>query len=460
MTGMGMEIEVPAILLLTTFTGSLGLLLWRFLGRLLVKWGYVRWYYGALRAVVLLFLIPFVYLGVDWINQNSGRWGGTFLVETPEILLVCRGSCLLWALGALLVAAKFILQAVRLARRIRRSFACKSWEQQMFADVCREMGIPEGRVRLRRNYGTETACLAGVFRPRVLLGAREYTGEELRMILLHELTHYRQKDILLKRLAMLIVVLQYFNPMVWWLSRLVNRWSEFACDARVCERTKDPKAYFSCLVGIAERISQGNVHFSVQLLENKNELAERIKHMKKIHKIKRKPVGAAVLISVVLFFSGSATVMAATDGAARLYQSWFEATDVLMEEPVQKQAAELTEYTAEAFDSGVKVEVGETTALTRSISSFEWTVPESSIKTTGEFYVKEGQRISVTVQMLNHTDQDLMIGIVRPTGVRSYVKGSGTISHEFEAYHTGYYKVYVQNANSVAIDVEGAYMYN
>ena len=48
--------------------------------------------------------------------------------------------------------------------------------------------------------------------------------------LLHELIHYRRRDIWLKALAMLTVSVHWFNPVMWLMVRQVDRDIELACD--------------------------------------------------------------------------------------------------------------------------------------------------------------------------------------------------------------------------------------
>jgi beta-lactamase regulating signal transducer with metallopeptidase domain len=54
-----------------------------------------------------------------------------------------------------------------------------------------------------RNAKAATPMLIGLFNPVIVLPDREYTGEQLRFVLLHELTHLRRKDVLVKWLSIL-----------------------------------------------------------------------------------------------------------------------------------------------------------------------------------------------------------------------------------------------------------------
>ena len=61
-------------------------------------------------------------------------------------------------------------------------------------------------------------------------------GEERMMILLHEQCHIRRKDHLVKFLAVLILSVYWFHPLVWIAFRCMSADMEMSCDEMVLER--------------------------------------------------------------------------------------------------------------------------------------------------------------------------------------------------------------------------------
>ena len=86
------------------------------------------------------------------------------------------------------------------------------------------------RPRLLACQGLKVPMLAGALHPAILLPQEDMSGEVLGFSLLHELTHYRRKDIWLKSLALWVNALYWFNPLMWYMLRLVERDTELACD--------------------------------------------------------------------------------------------------------------------------------------------------------------------------------------------------------------------------------------
>ena len=84
--------------------------------------------------------------------------------------------------------------------------------------------------------GLGAPMLAGLLRPVLLLPEGRASGRMLHYALLHELTHYRRRDIWLKALMLWVCAVHWFNPLVWLMARAVERDTELACDERAAGR--------------------------------------------------------------------------------------------------------------------------------------------------------------------------------------------------------------------------------
>lgn len=112
------------------------------------------------------------------------------------------------------------------------------------------------RPRLLVCQGLKVPMLAGALRPAILLPQGKITGEELAFSLLHELTHYRRGDIWLKSLAMWVNALYWFNPLMWYMIRLVERDTELACDEDALRRLspQDYSGYGQTILAAVARL--------------------------------------------------------------------------------------------------------------------------------------------------------------------------------------------------------------
>ncbi|RYD02592.1 hypothetical protein N752_25010 [Desulforamulus aquiferis] len=78
----------------------------------------------------------------------------------------------------------------------------------------------------------KTPFVLGLFRPKIYIPAG-LSEEEKRYIILHEQTHIRRHDHVVKFLSYFILCLHWFNPLAWAAFLLMSADMEMSCDERV-----------------------------------------------------------------------------------------------------------------------------------------------------------------------------------------------------------------------------------
>ena len=160
----------------------------------------------------------------------------------------------LWAAGTLLNLAWHVGGYLRFSRVLRRSLRpAAASELRQF----RESGAPR-QLRLLRSSAIGSPILMGPLRPVLVLPEREYTREMLGNIFLHELTHYRRRDIWRKALSLWVTALYWFDPLVWLMGRAMERDGELACDEAALKRLPPEAraAYGRAVWEAVERVSR------------------------------------------------------------------------------------------------------------------------------------------------------------------------------------------------------------
>lgn len=152
--------------------------------------------------------------------------------------------------------------------------------------------------RLYRSRLAPTPMLIGVFRPVIMLPDREYSDVQLQNILLHELTHLRQHDIIIKWLSVVARSLHWFNPLVYFVRCEIDRACELACDETVIKSldTDGKQSYGDTLIAMVAEAKTPKTVLSTTMCEEKRALKERLGA---IMKHKGFPLGA-IAVSCVL----------------------------------------------------------------------------------------------------------------------------------------------------------------
>ncbi len=95
----------------------------------------------------------------------------------------------------------------------------------------------------------------GLFRPVLLLPdgiADRLAPSELQAILAHELCHIRRRDNLAMLMHMVVEVVFWFHPLVWWLGARLMDERERACDEEVLRTGSEAEAYAEGILKVCE----------------------------------------------------------------------------------------------------------------------------------------------------------------------------------------------------------------
>jgi len=135
--------------------------------------------------------------------------------------------------GVLFMLTRAVAGRITLARLRRRSTL-----------LVRNSGLD---VRIGK---VETPILTGLLRPAIILpaAAREWSDEQRRMVLTHEVTHFRQGDCWSNLLAQGVRAVFWFHPVVWLLVSRMSREQELTCDEAVVASGHSRHDYASFLL--------------------------------------------------------------------------------------------------------------------------------------------------------------------------------------------------------------------
>ena len=185
---------------------------------------------------------------------------------------------------------------------------------------CEEKLNIKTRVELSRNPLIASPIMIGFFRARIVLPACELDDKELSYIFVHELIHYKQRDMFYKWLIQIVVCAHWFNPFVYLLEKEVNKSCELSCDEKVISILNDKarREYGDTLISF---LQSNNLYksslASVTLTEGAEQLKERLGAIMKFKK-KSKGIIAitaifSVLVCVCFFVTGAYAASPATN---------------------------------------------------------------------------------------------------------------------------------------------------
>ena len=186
---------------------------------------------------------------------------------------------LAWELGALLVLAYFAMGRTRLwwlerdciERRVGR------WPE-LVQQLSQQIGL-DREVRIVQSNRALTPMTWGILKPMLLIpsDADDWSDEQRRDVILHELHHIRRHDCLSQSFAQLACILYWFHPMVWLSARQMRDERERACDDEVLLAGSKASSYASHLLEMARSLrAEQHTAFASVAMARRSQLSDRL----------------------------------------------------------------------------------------------------------------------------------------------------------------------------------------
>ena len=139
-----------------------------------------------------------------------------------------------WVLGALFVFAAALYRQRRFDLELRqRPHAEAPLLRALVASLCQKADIRKNVIIILMPAGS-TPAVVGMARPSILLPEdweTRFDEHSLRHVLLHELLHVKQHDLIWNWAATAVQALHWFNPLVWFVVSSFQADRELRCDA-------------------------------------------------------------------------------------------------------------------------------------------------------------------------------------------------------------------------------------
>ena len=218
-----------------------------------------------------------------------------FLLAYPYVLWLCG------VLGFLAWQGWKYYDFRRMLKRSRRKIMDASVLDTYYS-LCREMGM-EKRPAIYFCEALPSPLCVGFFQTTVYLNSEEREPAEMRLILKHELTHCKRKDLWFKGILLLARALHFFNPFVHGMARLAEKDMELSCDLAVMADCgmAEREAYSMAILRTVRETKSKNMQMSTAFSGGKEELKMRFEN---IFDMTQKKRGIALFLAAALVVCG------------------------------------------------------------------------------------------------------------------------------------------------------------
>lgn len=455
MTLSNLAVRVLYIVGLTCLTGTVLFILWKISTVYLNRHSNAEFIYRLLRISILGFIVPWLTI-VRLIQADLIGGRGWLMVLTPQMAVIAVIGFAVWLMGACATTAIYILRFQSFRSSTHRTCRGTVEEQELLSHLCARKHIKRP-VQICKGYRIMVPCIRGIRKIKIYLPMDDISPEELEMILNHELNHYKQRDIFWKPVMVVLCCVYWFMPLIWYVSRQMQKWSEASCDHRCYRDGYSLTYYFESILRMGEK-AVSLAAFAPTWGATANELKWRINCMKK-NRDKSLKRWVSVLTTAGMLLTGTVTVFAAETGMEKAYDQSYEATTYEVDETAEYENVAQPEY--EEFTCSEEEMFAGTTVIEAPVSVarsyVNWTIKNGYTMKTPAFHKDKGGQVNVA-GTISPSDKYVTVGIVQPDGSTRAIKVSGNFSFTFtNLAYTGSYRAFIKNTSGSTVTCELIY---
>lgn len=229
--------------------------------------------------------------------------------KSPATVLPWKKIALIlgWLIGAITLICYLVRVNLKCSREMKKyAYIVSDPVLVGVLEQCKSELTVRRKVPLIMTNGVDGPALYGVIHPKILIpaGIEDLHPNELRFIFLHELVHYKRKDILANWLMTCLLVIQWFNPILWYAYRKMREDQELSCDAATISRLSENeiKEYGNTIIKLLKKSSSKAARLltSTNFSMGKSQLMRRITMITYFKKKSSKWSAAGLALLVLL----------------------------------------------------------------------------------------------------------------------------------------------------------------
>ena len=198
------------------------------------------------------------------------------------VVMILNLFGIIWGIGFLFMLLHFGLGVISLYDLKKGKTEIKDPRFAAILSTAEKVFFKQNKIRVFTSSKMPFPIAMGVFKPIILIPESlllKAHDNQLKGILIHELSHIHHKDLLTGILQRFITALYWWNPLSYALSCTYSRAREEVSDTHVLLQN-DSKEYAECLINLAEKTTLWKrLSVSVGLASPHIPLKDRVKHI-------------------------------------------------------------------------------------------------------------------------------------------------------------------------------------
>ncbi len=192
---------------------------------------------------------------------------------------------LAWATCVAFLGGLFIRRLMEVRSLVKSSRPASSRLQAALRDAQRTLGVPAASLAIHITDRLHSPAICGFWQPAILVPQtleRVLTPDQLRLVLVHEVIHWRRGDLYLNAAQSLLQIVYFYNPLVWASNLVLRRLREYGVDEETLIMSHSSAGnYAETLVNVAASSSLPRTvpRLALGVIESRSSLTQRVERM-------------------------------------------------------------------------------------------------------------------------------------------------------------------------------------
>ncbi|WAG70990.1 M56 family metallopeptidase [Clostridium sp. CF011] len=214
--------------------------------------------------------------------------------------------CFIWILGTSLSIAILVTGYKKLKDIVGTSIKNINSTHREILNKCKKAMNIRTEVELSYSQKINSPSLCGLIKPKILIPvsvAANIGDEEFKYIIMHELTHLKNKDIFINYAITLLSIIYWFNPLLLYAFHKMREDCEISCDGQVISYlgASENLQYGNTIIKVLELAGKSNrLIGTTSMVLNSFEIKRRIIMISKYRKINFKGILLGTVVFVII----------------------------------------------------------------------------------------------------------------------------------------------------------------
>ncbi len=219
----------------------------------------------------------------------------------------------IWILGITLNLIFLILGNIKINKNLKGKLYNDKTLNNLINECKNIIGVKKKINIIVQNF-KRTPSIIGIFNPKILVTNEFLLQNDTtkKYIIMHELSHYKRKDLIFNYVILLITIIHWFNPLIWLFFKKIRQDIELATDEMVLNKLKkdEKKEYGRTLINSLEIFQEEKYTAKILCVtDDSKNMERRIKMVYLSEKFKKNKILISIisiiiiLIGILLFFT-------------------------------------------------------------------------------------------------------------------------------------------------------------